>query len=112
MNYISLIVKLIGKPKQSFFDDNIAVTEIMAKFSQVQKNRQDVILKLCIWGNLAYDIVQYYQTNDYIVVEGYISVSEKKIDSNDILNDKHLKISVFKVYPFLLSNTRMNRELE
>ena len=66
MNYISLIVKLIGKPEQSFFDDNISVTEVMAKFSQVQKNRNDIVVKLCIWGNLAYDMVQYYQINDYI----------------------------------------------
>lgn len=112
MNYISLIVKLIGKPKQRFFDDNISVTEVMAKFSQTQKNREDVIVKLCIWGNLAYDIIQYYQTNDYIIVEGYISLSEKDSEFRDLSNDKQLEISVFKVYPFLLSNTRIHRELE
>jgi hypothetical protein len=112
MNYISLIVKLIGKPKQSFFDDNSSVTEVMAKFSQVQKNREDIIVKLCIWGNLAYDIVQYYQTNDYLIVEGYISLSENDLEFSALLNDKHLEISVFKIYPFLLSNARVNRELE
>jgi hypothetical protein len=110
MNYISLIVKLIGKPKQSFFEDNVSATEVMAKFSQVQKTREDVIVKLCIWGNLAYDIVQYYQTNDYIIVEGYISISNKDFEFNDVLKDKYLEISVFKIYPFLLSNTRVNRE--
>lgn len=112
MNYISLLVKLIGKPKQHFFDNNISVTEVMAKFSQTQKNREDVIVKLCIWGNLAYDIVQYYQTNDYIIIEGYVSLSEKGSEFQNILKDKQLKISVFKVYPFLLSNTRVHRELE
>jgi hypothetical protein len=112
MNYISLIVKLIGKPEQSFFDDNISVTEVMAKFSQVQKNRNDVIVKLCIWGNLAYDMVQYYQINDYIIIEGYVSLTEMELESNDMSNEKSLEISVFKIYPFLLSNTRLNRESE
>ena len=112
MNYVSLIVKLIGKPEQSFFDDNISVTEVMAKFSQLQKNREDIVVKLCIWGNLAYDIVQYYQMNDYIIVEGYTSLGEIFSDSEPNLKDKQLEISVFKIYPFLLSNTRSSKELE
>jgi len=106
MNYVSLIVKLIGKPEQSFFDDNISVTEVMAKFSQFQKNREDIIIKLCIWGNLASDIVQYYQMNDYIIVEGYTSLGETFSDSDIMTKDKQLEISVFKIYPFLLSNIR------
>ena len=76
MNYVSLIVKLIGKPKQSFFDDNVSVTEVMAKFSQLQKNRDRIVVKTWYWGNLAYDIVQYYQINDYIIVEGYTSLAQ------------------------------------
>ena len=103
MNYISLIVKLIGKPEQSFFDDNISVTEVMAKFSQVQKNRNDIVIKLCIWGNLAYDMVQYYQINDYILVEGYIALNPTDLENNKLLNEKQLELSVFKIYPFLLS---------
>jgi hypothetical protein len=110
MNYISLIVKLIGKPEQSFFDDNISVTEVMAKFSQVQKNRNDITIKLCIWGNLAYDMVQYYQINDYILVEGYISLNQVDLDASKLLNEKQLELSVFKIYPFLLSNTRLKKE--
>jgi len=110
MNYISLIVKLIGKPEQSFFDDNISVTEVMAKFSQVQKNRNDIVIKLCIWGNLAYDMVQYYQINDYILVEGYIALNPTDLENNKLLNEKQLELSVFKIYPFLLSNTRLAKD--
>ena len=112
MNYISLIVKLIGKPEQSFFDDNISVTEVMAKFSQVQKNRPDVTIKLSVWGNLAYDIVQYYQINDYIIIEGYTSLAQNNGNSMKFSNEKQLEISVFKIYPFLLSNIRLNKEIE
>jgi len=110
MNYISLIVKLIGKPEQRFFDDNISVTEVMAKFSQVQKNRNDIVVKLCIWGNLAYDMVQYYQINDYILVEGYVSLNQAEVDASTLLNEKQLELSVFKIYPFLLINTRLTKE--
>ena len=108
MNYGSFIVKLIGKPEQSFFEDNISVTEIDAKLSQTRKNNVDIIIKLSVWGNLAYDIVQYYQINDYIVIEGYISLGESFSEIGNITNDKQIEISVFKVYPFLLNNIRAN----
>jgi len=108
MNYGSFIVKLIGKPEQSFFEDNISVTEIDAKLSQTRKNNVDIIIKLSVWGNLAYDIVQYYQINDYIIIEGYISLSKSFSEIDNINNDKQVEISVFKVYPFLLNNIRVN----
>jgi len=69
MNYTSFMVKVIGKPEQSFFDNDISVTEMIAKFYQFRDNSYN-ICKLSIWGNLSYDVMQYYQINDYLIVEG------------------------------------------
>jgi len=108
MNYVSFIVKLIGKPEQSFFEDNISVTEIIAKLSQTRKNNSDITVQLSVWGNLAYDIIQYYKINDYIIIEGYISLTDLFSEPENSSKDKQVEISVFKIYPFLLNDIRVN----
>ena len=108
MNYANFIVKILEKPKQRFFNSNISVTEILVKFSQIRKNNRGAIFKLSIWGNLAYEVAQYYQVNDYIVIEGYISLRENLSNQFTFVLDKHVEISVFKIYPFLLNNIEIN----
>ena len=65
MNYSSFIVKIIQKPKQNFFDNNIPFTEISAKFYQFRHSSYN-ICKLSIWGNLSDDVIKYYATQDDI----------------------------------------------
>lgn len=100
MNYTNFIIKIIEKPQQSFFNNDISVTEILAKFYQVHENSYN-ICKLLIWGSLSYDIMQYYQLNDYLIVEGYIS--RPIFDSEDHNLKTEIEISVLKVYPFALN---------
>ena len=102
MNYISFIVKIIEEPQQSFFDNDISVTEILAKFYQLNANSYN-ICKLVIWGSLSHDIVQYYNLNDYLIIEGYIST--RISDSENSAPNAEIEISVFKVYPFALNKT-------
>ena len=66
MNYTSFMIKIVGIPEQSFFDGDISVTEIPAKFYQLQNNSYN-ICKLSIWGSLSYDVMQYYEMNDYLI---------------------------------------------
>ncbi|KYK21337.1 hypothetical protein AYK24_09300 [Thermoplasmatales archaeon SG8-52-4] len=108
MNYASFIVKIIGKPEQSFFENDISVTEVLVKLCQIRNKKLEITLRLSLWGNLAYDTIQqYYQINAYIIVEGYISLRENISDSYRIPIDKQVEISVFKIYPFLLNNIRI-----
>ena len=100
MNHTSFLVKIIGEAEQRFFEDNISVTEITAKFYQQQENSYN-ICRLCIWGSLSYDIMQYYQLHDYLLVEGFISKREPNFKNKKILQD--IEISVFKIYPFALN---------
>ena len=103
MNYVNFIVKIIEKPEQSFFKDNICLTEIFVKLCHTKKNQLNIPLRLSIWGNLGYEIMQYYQINDYIIIEGYISLRENIFD-NYKPKKNQLEVSVFKIYPFFLKN--------
>jgi len=102
MNYTSFIIKIIGKPEQSFFDNDISVTEIIARFYQFQDNSYNVC-KLSVWGSLSHDVMQYYKLNDYLIVEGYISRRNSNFEIPNITTE--IEISVFKIYPFALNNT-------
>ena len=95
------MIKIIEKPEQSFFDNDISVTEMIAKFYQFRDNSYN-ICKLSIWGNLSYDVMQYYQINDYLIVEGYISRRDESFEEYNITTE--IEISVFKIYPFALNS--------
>ena len=100
MNYTNFMVKIIGEPQQSFFDNDISVTEILARFYQFRENSYN-ICKLVIWGSLSHDVIQYYQLNDYLIVEGYISRRTSDFEDYNLKTD--IEISVFKIYPFALN---------
>jgi hypothetical protein len=102
-NYISGIVKILESPVQTVFDNDIPITKFRVQFPQVRKN---IIVNLVFWGNLGKDVVNYYQINDYILVEGYLSLREKQITNLSIRNSKKVEITGLKVYPFLLNYDR------
>jgi len=99
-NYISGIVKILENPVETIFDNDIAITKFRVQFPQVRKN---IIIDLVLWGNLGRDVVDYYQVNDYILMEGYLSLRDKQTTNLRIQNSKKVEITVLKVYPFLLS---------
>jgi hypothetical protein len=61
------------------------------------RNQIKQIAKLKFWGNLGRDVLDYYKVNDYIIIEGYLSIAKKK-------KSKKIEITVLKVYPFLLTS--------
>ena len=95
-NYISTIVKILEKPSQGILDQNISITQFRAQLPQTRNN---AIVHLTFWGKLSQDIASYYNVDDYIIIEGYLSLREK----NSVQNSKKVEITVLKVYPFLLS---------
>lgn len=104
MNYVSFAVKIIKNSGQSFFADGTALTELTLQLPQVRKNNVKIIIKASIWGKLSYDVAKYYQPNDYVIIEGYISLRNMSTDRRtDVLN-KQVEISVFKLYPLLLKS--------
>jgi hypothetical protein len=103
-NYISGIVKVLENPIETVFNKNIPITQFRVQLPQVRNN---TIINLVFWGKLSQDIVNYYKINDYIIIEGYLSLQDKKI----LENSKNAEITVLKVYPFLLSDTRQTNRV-
>jgi len=97
-NYIGGIVKILETPKQKFFNNNIPVVEIRVQLPQTRNTK---IVKLVFWGNLARDVVSYYKINDYVIIEGYLSLRDVTTQIS-----KKIEITVLKIYPFLLSYER------
>ena len=102
MNYVIFAVKVIKNSGQSFFADGTALTELIVQLPQVRKNNIKIIIKVSIWGKLSYDVAKYYQPNDYIIIEGYLSIRNMNSDHSMNLLNKQIEISVFKLYPLLL----------
>nr|UVG41846.1 hypothetical protein [Navicula tsukamotoi] len=94
-NYIGSVVKILEKPVQRVISDKIVRTDFRVQLAQV---RNIQIAHLVFWGNLARDIINNYQVNDYIMIEGYLSLPNK---TNQKLGRDKLKkaqITVLKVY--------------
>ena len=70
INYAISMVKILEKPRQKVLKGNILVTKFRAQLPQIRNNR---IINLVFWGNSAHDVANYYQVNDYIMIEGYLS---------------------------------------
>jgi single-stranded DNA-binding protein len=98
-NLVGGIVKILETPKQKILNTNITVTQFRVQFPQV---RNTSIIHLTFWGNLARDVANYYKVNDYILIEGYISLRDKKKLGKIISKSKKIEITVLKVYPFVL----------
>lgn len=112
-NYIAGIVKILESPnsrKKLNFSNNISKTQFRAQFPQFRNTR---LVNLVFWGNLANDVGNYYKVNDYIIVEGYLSLRDKKKQTLSNQSLKRIEITVLKVYPFLLnSNRSINKSSE
>lgn len=99
-NLVGGMVKILETPKQKIFDSDIPVTQFRVQFPQV---RNTYVVHLTFWGNLARDVVSYYKINDYILIEGYISLRNKPISNGMVPKSKKVEITVLKIYPFILS---------
>jgi hypothetical protein len=100
MNYLNSftgIVRLMEIPVQQTIKKDVLVTKVRAQLPQIRKT---TIITLTFWGKLAQNVATYYKANDYILIEGYLSLNNKN----------HAKITGLKVYPFRLnSNLVVNK---
>ena len=94
-NYLASVVKILEKPIQIVNDDKVLTTEFRAQLIQVRNSQ---IVNLVFWGNLATDVVNYYQVNDYIMIEGYLSLQNKTNNELGKQNLKKVQITVLKIY--------------
>ena len=100
INYFTGIVKILENPREKFFNNKIPIVRFRAELPQIRKNRT---ILLIFWGSLGSDIKNYYQVNDYILIEGYLSIRNKNLKDK---KSRKVIITVKKVYPFLLKKNR------
>jgi hypothetical protein len=102
-NYIGGVFKILERPKQKVLKNNTLVIEVRAQISQ---QRQRKLVTLIFWGNLARELTTHYQVNDYLIIEGYLSLRAKKSLNSNRLKPKKVHVTVLKIYPFLLGYDR------
>ena len=107
MNYVSSIVKLLDAPQQINDDQGFLKIEARAQFPQARRsfnhNDGSSLVFLTFWGNLNSAVLKWYKPNDYLVIEGYLTVKTKpSFDVNSQVL-KCIEINVIKVYPFVLN---------
>ena len=100
-NYIGAIVKILEFPKTKMVKNTISVTKFRAQVSQIRKTR---VVDVVVWGNLANDVAKYYSINDYILVEGYLSLHKLSQPKSNRKVLKRARFTILKAYPFLLSS--------
>ena len=94
-NYIGSVVKILEQPVQTIINDKIIRTDFRVQLVHI---RNVQLAHLTFWGNLGSDVLNNYQLNDYIMIEGYLSLPNK---TNNKLVKRSLKkaqITVLKVY--------------
>ena len=106
MNYTSFIIKVLNKPQYTLCEQKIPLTEALGKFYQF-RNNSHTICKLSFWGRPAYEILKYSKKNDYLLVEGYLSLRQSTFEK--IAIDTDIEISIFKVYPFPLKTQQIKK---
>lgn len=95
INYVGSVVKILEKPVQRVISDKIIRTDFRVQLVQV---RNIQIAHLVFWGNLASDIINNYEINDYIMIEGYLSLPTKTNVKSLKRKLKKAQITVLKVY--------------
>jgi len=96
-NYIGSIVKILEKPIQRVINGKIIRTDVRVQLAQV---RNIQIVSLVFWGNLGQDMINNCQlsVNDYVMVEGYISLPDKTKTRIAKRSIKKAQITVLKAY--------------
>ena len=107
-NYIGAIVKILESPKNKIIKTKISVTKFRAQLPQIRQTR---VIDIVIWGNLANDVAKYYGINDYILVEGYLSLRKSNQPKSNRKILKRARLTVLKAYPFLLSSNRLTSKV-
>ncbi len=102
-NYIGGVIRILETPKQKILKNNILVTKFRAQLPQFRNKR---VVNLTFWGNLARDVITHYKINDYLIIEGYVSLRQRTISDLISSKSKKIEITVRKVYPFFLNSNR------
>ena len=113
MNYSTFIIKLIEDPEQSSFENNIIVTEVVAQFATKYKKTipNKNTLRISAWGDLSDNLMKHFRKNDFLVVEGIISLRDNYYFNTTQQGQKKIvEITITSLYPYF-SNSLQTKPL-
>ena len=102
-NFVGGVVKILETPKQIFINKNILFTSFRVQFPQVRKN---YVVHLKCWGKLASDVANFYKADDYVLIEGYLSLVNSQSSISINRQSKKIEITCLKIYPIALGYDR------
>ena len=100
-NYVGMIIKILDKPICQTIYKGHNVLRIRA---QIPQKRKKQIVLLTFWGTLATDFFTKYKKDDYLLINGYISIPT---ETNRSERSGQVNITVIKAYPFVFSTLKL-----
>jgi len=99
MTYINTIIRVLEISPIKIYGNEIPMNKFRAQLPFTLDNSRKLAFADCyLWGNLTFDLSNYYQKNDFILIEGYFSPQSSKNTKQITLN-----ITINRLYPFLFS---------
>ncbi len=98
MNSCVLMAEIIKEPEVRYLSDNqMAKGDIMVQFSNsVTKPDELAKLRVILWGKLAEESKNKYQTGDRIIIEGRLNVETH--DRPEGFKEKRAELTASKIY--------------
>nr|YP_009297949.1 putative single-stranded DNA binding protein [Plocamium cartilagineum]AOM67887.1 putative single-stranded DNA binding protein [Plocamium cartilagineum] len=102
MNKCIFTAQIVTSPK-IFYLDKIALLQMILVIPNNKKGLSSYTLSSIVKGELAKDLFNTYQKNDFIIVEGFISIKKYQVKYNHLkkFNDriKFLRIKINQIHP-------------
>nr|YP_009694354.1 hypothetical protein Scana_127 [Hapterophycus canaliculatus]AXU40771.1 hypothetical protein Scana_127 [Hapterophycus canaliculatus] len=95
MNNSVFVVKVVDKPVHLNYKEHETI-EIKVQFPVVRQKDSRSELTLLLWGDYRNDFLKYYKVQDYLIIEGILTLKGYKNRENEP------KVIVKRIYPFLL----------
>nr|YP_011005681.1 hypothetical protein V2479_pgp011 [Cutleria multifida]WAM62685.1 hypothetical protein [Cutleria multifida] len=95
MNHALFVVKVIKNPIHLIYKE-LETIEIKVEFPAPRQKNSKNQLTLLLWGSYREDFLKYYKVQDYLIVEGILTLKGYQNEDNEV------KVIVKRLYPFLL----------
>ena len=96
MNHAVFVVKVVEKHVDLSYKEYQAI-QIKVQFPVLRQKDSRSELTLLLWGNYRNDFIKYYKVQDYLIVQGTLTLKGYKNGENEP------KVIVKRIYPFLLA---------
>lgn len=106
LNYFNGVVRILEVPREKILNDKFNILKCRVQLPQTKSIR---IVTLNVWSRLAKDLLKSYAVDDYILIEGYLSLkvpSKKRLSPKTSKILKKVEINSVKIYPYVLNNNK------